>query len=89
MMASGNYSASEAIHGCGQTGQVMHPSNRHTEITSSTRKGMDPGMHAGLGRPQTKSDYPHPTPTDVTTAPGQRTALSVGYGKTPPSAPNR
>lgn len=87
--SSGAVSDADLIHGCGNTGKVLHSGSRHAEITSSTAKGMDPGMAATLGRPRAKSDMPGSTPEDVNTAPGQRTTKSLGYGKTPPSAPNR
>lgn len=88
-MATGNYSDSEAIHGCGQGGPVMHPNNRHTDITTSLHKGADPGMAATLGRPKASSDMKGPTPEDVNVAPGQRTTKSLGYGATPPARPRR
>lgn len=85
--ASGSPSDADLIHGCGNTGKVLHPGSRHTEITSSTSKGMDPGMSATLGRPKAGSDMSGSTPEDVNTAPGQRTTKSLGYGKTPPPMP--
>lgn len=73
--SKGAVSDADLIHGCGGTGQVLHSNSRHTNITSSTNKGTDPGMAASLGRPKAKSDMSGPTPEDVTTAPGQRTVL--------------
>lgn len=80
-MAADGYSkaaASDAdlLHGCGQTGKVLHPGSRHSDITSSITKGMDPGMSATLGRPKAPSDMSGPTPEDLVVAPGQRTVLS-------------
>ena len=82
-------SDAEILHGIGQTGHVLHTSSRHADITSASAKGPDAGMHSSLGRARTTSDYPHPTPEDVNTAPGQRTTKSLGYGQTPPRAPSR
>jgi len=87
--AKGAANDADLLHGCGQTGQVTHASARGTETTSSTKKGMDPGMSATLGRPRAKSDMPGSTPEDVNVAPGQRTTKSLGYGKTPPPMPRR
>jgi len=87
--SKGSVSDADLIHGCGGTGQVLHPSSRHSDITSSLKKGMDPGMGATLGRPRAGSDMSGSTPEDVNVAPGQRTTKSLGYGKTPPRAPNR
>ena len=88
--SKGSVSDSELIHGCGGTGAVLHRASRHPDITSSTNKGMDPGMSATLGRPKAGSDMSGPTPTDVSTAPGQRTvskpkATMPGYGAQAPT----
>ena len=93
MNASDGYSkaaASDAdlLHGCGQTGKVLHSGSRHADITSSTSKGMDPGMAAKLGRPQASSDYKGPTPEDVNVAPGQRTTKIFGAGTKAAPNPN-
>jgi len=85
----GAVSDAHLIHGCGQTGQVLHPSARGAEATSSTKKGMDPGMSATLGRPRAGSDMKGPTPEDVNVAPGQRTTKSLGYGAPPARRPAR
>lgn len=87
--SSGAVSDADLIHGCGNTGQVLHSGSRHADITSSTTKGMDPGMSATLGRAKSTSDFKSPTPEDVNTAPGQRTTKSLGYGATPAARPNR
>lgn len=81
-------SDAELLHGCGQTGKVMAPGNRHADITSSTSKGMDPGMSATLGRPRAGSDYKGKTPEDVGTAPGQRTTKIFGSGTRATPNPN-
>lgn len=73
--SKGAVSDADLIHGCGGTGPVLHSGSRHPDITESTRKGMDPGMTATLGRPKSTSDYAGSTPEDVSTAPGQRTVL--------------
>jgi hypothetical protein len=75
-----NYS--DSMHGAGTGGGVLADGSRHSDITSSTAKGPDCGMNATLGRPKTGSDYSGPTPADVTTAPGQRTVATFGYGTT-------
>jgi hypothetical protein len=84
----GAASDAELLHGCGQTGKVMAPGNRHSDITSSTTKGMDPGMSATLGRPKASSDYKGSTPEDVSTAPGQRTTQVFGAGRVARPNPN-
>jgi hypothetical protein len=73
--SKGAVSDSDLIHGCGGTGPVLHASARGADSTSSSKKGMDPGMSASLGRPKAGSDMKGPTPEDVSTAPGQRTVL--------------
>lgn len=87
--AKGAVSDTDLIHGCGGTGTVLHGSSRHTEITSSVKRGSDPGMAATLGRPRAGSDMRGPTPEDVNVAPGQRTTKSLGYGAPPPARPRR
>ena len=87
--AKGAVSDADLIHGCGNTGSVLHQGTRHSDITSSTRKGMDSGMGATLGRPKATSDFKGSTPEDVTTAPGQRTTQSLGYGAAPAKKPVR
>lgn len=87
--SNGAVSDADLIHGCGNTGKVLHNSSRHTEITSSTSKGMDPGMSASLGRPKSTSDFKGSTPEDVNTAPGQRTTKSLGFGRPPATRPNK
>lgn len=82
-------SDSDVLHGAGQTGKVLHADYRHADTTCTNEKGPDQGMSMSLGRPRERSDYPGPTPVDVNTAPGQRTTKSLGYGKTPPTAPRR
>lgn len=74
--AKGSPSDADMIHGAGSGGPVLHNSSRHADITSSSKKGSDPGMSATLGRPRAASDMSGSTPTDVSTAPGQRTVLS-------------
>lgn len=73
--AKGSASDADLMHGAGQTGPVLHSSARHSDITSSSKKGADAGMNATLGRAKATSDYSGSTPEDVTTAPGQRTVL--------------
>lgn len=87
--SKGSVSDADLIHGCGNTGQVFHIAARGTEATSSTKKGMDSGMSATLGRPKAGSDMKGSTPEDVNVAPGQRTTKSLGYGQKPPPMPNR
>lgn len=92
MMAADGYakaspSDADILHGVGQTGAVLHPSNRHSDITSASRKGMDAGMSATLGRPRAASDMSGPTPEDVSVAPGQRTVLSPDRGQRPSGSP--
>ena len=87
--AKGAVSDADLIHGCGNTGSVLHQGTRHPDVTSSTKKGMDSGMGATLGRPKATSDFKGSTPEDVNTAPGQRTTKSLGYGATPPARPRR
>lgn len=87
-MAADGYSKAspndaDLLHGCGQTGSVLHSGSRHSDITSSTPKGMDAGMSASLGRPKATSDYKGGTPEDVVVAPGQRTVLSPKSEPTP------
>lgn len=72
----------DTLHGCGQGGGVLAAGNRHSDITTSTRRGPDAGMSAALGRPKTGSDYMGPTPVDHVTAPGQRTIGTFGSGTT-------
>jgi hypothetical protein len=76
-------SDAELLHGAGQAGAVLHPSNRHADITSSTRKGSDPGMSATLGRPRAASDMSGSSPEDHVVAPGQRTVTAPKGAPTP------
>lgn len=62
-------------------GEVMHQDARFDSTGTSSAKGLDAGMSAALGREKTTSDYPHPTPEDVNTAPGQRTTKIFGAGR--------
>lgn len=92
-MTSDGYSkaaASDAdlLHGCGQTGKVLHAGSRHADITSSTAKGMDSGMGARLGRPKAGSDMKGATPEDHAVAPGQRTTRIFGSGTRAAPNPN-
>lgn len=77
-MAADGYSKSapndaDLLHGAGHGGPVLAPGSRHTEITSSTAKGADPGMGATLGRPKAASDMSGDSPAGHVVAPGQRT----------------
>lgn len=67
---------SDLLHGAGQTGNVLHNSSRHSDITSSSAKGPDSGMSVDLGRPKSRSDMSGDSPVDHVVAPGQRTVTA-------------
>lgn len=81
-------SDAELLHGCGQTGKVLHSGSRGPDTTSSTAKGMDPGMSATLGRPKAGSDMKGKSPEDHAVAPGQRTTKIFGSGTRATPNPN-